>query len=190
MDMRPAIPLTFVFVGLLLLPSLAVGHPPGADPHAACVEPFPHKGVPTPMVTVRLTSYLDVLGASPLPCGAAATAEFGSHSPACPAPPFVGAIPGAYCGPVVGPGMMANCEWAPGVMTVPTELVIAFDPQPYAGFVTPAAPAYGPYPPGPWSPPNPYGVPARVIAFPTNVALPPDPAAGALPGGDWHWVGC
>lgn len=186
-----------VAASLALLPALASGHPPGADPHNSCLQPRDEAGPASPPVLVQQTlSYLAPLGTSPLPCGPAATAEFGSHAQQCPPPPWTGPVAGAYCGPMVGAGLTATCTWNLNVMTVPTRLVIGFDGLPAGpnGFVSLVAdgerPVFGPYGPGSWRVINPYGVPARVMAFPTNVAMPPDPAAGVLAPGDSNWVTC
>lgn len=169
----------------LLLAPFAVGHPPAADPHAGCLQYWgPGPADPT-VVVQQMLSYLDPVGTS-LGCNPATDiAEFGSHAPACPPPPFIGPIPGAFCGPVVPPGGVEDCTWWPGLMTVPTELVIGYDPK-FTGFVPPPGPVWGHYPPGSWSAPNPYPVSARIIAFPTNVQI----GSGALAPGDWHNVGC
>lgn len=184
--MRRLTPLSMIFVGLLLLPALAMGHPPAVDTHAGCLQPFNRPAPAVPTVVVQQTlSYLDFLGTS-LACPAAATAEWGSHSPPCPAPPFVGPIPGAFCGPLVPAGGFATCTWWPGLNTVPTELVIGFDPKPFGGVVVPPGPVFGSYPPGSWAAPNPYPTTARVIAFPTNIQV----GTGVLAPGDWNNVGC
>lgn len=180
----------------MLVPALAAGHPPAVDPHNSCMQPN-HVAAPrTPPVLVQQTlSYLAPLGTS-LPCGAAATAEFGSHAPGCPPPPWTGPMPGGYCGPMVAPGGTATCTWWPNVNTVKTELVIGFDglpngPNGFVDLVTQGErPVWGSFPPGGWRVPNPYPVWARVIAFPTNIALPPDPSAGALAPGDSNYVVC
>lgn len=181
---------TALAVALMVLPALAAGHPPVADPHNSCLQPFQRAGPKTPPVRVVDTlSYLAPLG-SGLPCTPADVAEWGSHAPPCPPPPFVGPIPGAYCGPVIPGGALITCTWVPVLNTVPTELVIGFDglgggPN---GFVNLAGqgerPVWGTHPPGAWTVVNPYGVPARVIAFPTNIGGP------ALAPGDLNDVFC
>lgn len=179
----------------LLLPALANAHPPAGDPHNSCLQRDAHQWEPTPPVLVKQTlSYLAPLGTS-LPCQPGDWIEWGSHSPACPALPWVGPIAGAYCGPGVGPGLTATCTWWPVQNSVPTELVIGFDgrggPNGRVNLITDGErPAYGTFPPGAWRVVNPYPVGARVIAYPTNIALPPDPLAGVLAPNDLNDIIC
>lgn len=197
---------------LTLAPALASAHPPAFDPHNSCVVRYDHQGTTTPLVLVQDTlSYLWPKGRS-LPCpdsfkyGLGPTiAEWGSHAGACPPPPFEGAINGAYCGPVIPPWpATATCAWFPLLNSVPTGLIIGFDgfrpPAPgvpgqdgFVNFMTSGeAPVYGPFPPSPtpinpigWTVPNPYGVQARVIAFPTNTDM-----SGRLAPGDLNLIQC
>jgi hypothetical protein len=195
----------FVTVAVALTLPLVGAHPPAPDPHNSCVSPVGQPGPFSLPVLVRGTlSYLAPLGTSipacmgPGPFGPY-TSEWGSHAPACPPPPFVGAIPGAYCGPLVPPGGTGTCSWIPVLNTVPTQLIVGWD-----GYIPPGAPGldgfvnvvttggaevpvFGPFLPGAWTVPNPYPVPARVIGFPTDVGpFPP----GTLAPGDLNLVIC
>lgn len=194
--MRRSLPTLAILLAALLLPALAWGHPPAADPHNSCHVRDDHRGDPTPPVPVQGTlSYLDALGASPLPCVVPPDAgEFGSHADPCPPPPFTGPAFGVYCGPVVPPAASATCTWRPVQNTVPTELIIGFDAKPFNGRVNLVAdgerPVFGPYAPGSWTVWNPYAVSGRVMAFPTNVAPPGDPLWGVLAPNDVNEVIC
>lgn len=170
---------------VLVVPALAVGHPPAADPHAGCLQNVGQPGPAQPMAVVNgLFSYLAPLGVS-LACPAVAASEWGSHAAACPPPGFVGPAGGVFCGPVIPAGGFATCSWALGANPVPVELVIGFEPWPFpAGVVAPPGPVYGTFPAGSWTVPNPFGVPARVMAFPTNMVN------GQMFPGAWNWVGC
>lgn len=196
--------LAAALVLVALVPAFALAHPPAFDPHNSCVvrDGKPAEDVPRVPVDGTL-SYLELAGRS-LPCKRDFHySEFGSHAKDCPPPPTVGAIAGAYCGPLVLPGDTATCSWKPVLLRYPQEIygfIIAFDrpagplPTLYNGFIRFSdgeVPVFGPFPPGAWTVPNPYpGEIARVIAFPTNAALPPDPSAGALSPADLHEVGC
>lgn len=173
-------PLLVLLPFAILLPALVAAHPPAADPHNSCLVDKGVSGPPTPPVLVSGThSYLAPAGTS-LPC--APTFEWGSHAKACAGGGgVVGPVPGAYCGPIVPAGGTATCTWTPVVNTVPTRLVIGFDVT-FNGLVRhvegekmvfggPAPPGF---PPGSWTVPNPYGVAAPVIAFPTAIGpFPP-----------------
>lgn len=180
----------------LLLPAIAIAHPPAVDPHNSCLQRNAHEGKPTPPVLVKQTlSYLAPLGTS-LNCQPNDWIEWGSHADRCPPLPFIGPVAGAYCGPGVPPMGTATCTWWPVQNSVPTELVIGFDglgggPNGFVNLVAQGErPAWGTFPPGAWQVFNPYPVGARVIAFPTNIALPPDPLAGALAPGDLNDIIC
>lgn len=168
---------------VVLLPTLALGHPAGFDPHNACLAPGAFPGPFTPGPTVIGTwGYVDFVGTLPCP---GFTPPWGDDSAAaCLLPPFTGPIPGMYCGPLVLPFLSTTCSWAPLVNTVPTGLVIGFDEFPYDGTVNLVTggegPAVGPFPPGAWTVVNTNALPARVIAYPTDLSTPGVPiTAGA-----------
>ena len=206
--------LVLLVAGAVLAPPLTSAHPPSVDSHNSCVVKVLNVTTTSPLVPVlRTLSYLAPLGTS-LPCPGATpwgptVAEWGSHASACTG--GEGAILGAYCGPVVPPGGFATCAWFPIADSVPTGLIIGFDgylapfPPPgkpglpgMDGFVSFATagelPVFGPFPASPtignpigWTVPNPYPVPARVIAFPTDVGPYPP---GALGTADVNLVQC
>lgn len=189
---------------LLLLPPLANAHPPLADPQNSCVLPIGGGAPPVPtQLVIGTLSYFAPLGTSmpgclapppapPLPPGLPPYAmEWGSHATPCPPPPFVGTLlgSGVFCGPMVPPFALGTCTWLPVLNTVPTGLVIGFDVN-LDGIISfpPAGPELyvsQPFPPGSWGLPNLYGVPARVMAYPTN--LIPMGAPAPL---DINQVGC
>lgn len=194
--MNRSVLLVVALVGAALVPTLAMGHPPGADPHNSCYVKKGEMGPFTPPVAVQGTvSYVDALWTTPLNCDPAVDqGEWGSHADACPAPPFTGPMFGVYCGPVVAPGAAWTCTWSPVWNEVPTELVIGYDIKPYSGWVNLAIegerPVFGPFPPGSWTTWNPYPAYARIMAFPTNVAPPGDPLHGVMAPGDVNDVVC
>ena len=189
-----------LFIGILILtlavPAFALAHPPAVDPHNSCVVRG-HDGVFTvPTQSVSTLSYLwPMAGPEPTlkcqqypPQFGPYTSEWGSHAAGCPPPPFVGVVAGVFCGPVVPPGGTGTCSWIPVQNTVPTGLIIGFDgfraqgAPGFDGFVNLVTsgeiPVFGPFPsststvpPKGWTAPNPYGVPARVMGFPTNIAF-------------------
>lgn len=188
---------------------MAVAGPPAFDPHNSCVASVVFTGpfVLPPLPAVPATfSHFAPLGTSLPACFgpgpfAPYVSEWGGHGAGCPAPPFVGAVAGAYCGPVIPPGFFATCSWIPVLNTVPTGLVIGFDgfaPGGFPGadgfvnlFASGEVPVFGPYPPSTstipptgWSAPNPYPVPARVIAFPTDLV------GAGFAGGDSNLIVC
>lgn len=184
---------------IALVPILASGHAPGVDNHNSCVQRLERPAQRSPTVQVNGTlSYLhpiDRLGCE----DPADLVEFGSHAKDCGA----GAIAGAYCGPNVLPGVLggtATCTWFPRFTQLEqVGLIIGFD----KGTVTGGAgnghvrlsegerPVFGPFRPGTWRVPNPYALEhARVIGYPTNIALPPHPQAGVLSPGDVHDLIC
>lgn len=177
----------------------ALGHAPSRDNQHACL----HEGTPVvgafraPSRVEGTMSYLAPLGSSQ-PCGAFATAEWGSHARICHDAPQTYATQGAYCGPVVPPMGTATCTWSPVETSVPTGLVIGFDGVSgvlpvFNGFIQSSkgeGPVYGPFPGGSWRVANPYSLPGRVVAYPTNTALPPDAAAGVLAVADVSNVVC
>lgn len=208
--MRPsAILVAFCAAGLalVLLPAPASGHPPGGgsgDWHFSCLR-MAGEAAPGPAAAParvgETLSYLAPLGTS-LPCAAPDSAEWGSHVRLCHAPPFLGPRAGAYCGPVVPSGLAggaAVCTWNPVSTSVPTGLVVGFEAPLVSislgdGLIRHTQPGeervFGPYPPGTWRVPNPLPVVGRVLAFPTNLALPPDPLAGAASAADASEVVC
>lgn len=172
-----------------------IAHPPAADPSNACVlAPRMYPQGLVPVLVQGTLSYIAPLGTS-LPCGPPAISEWGSHAPPCPAPPFVGAAPGEYCGPVVPPGGAVLCTWVPVLNTVPTRLYVGWDLAPFDGFVnffTGETVIYGPMTfniPGVtgWFVANPYATSARAIAYPTNIGPYPP---GAVAPGDQNLVIC
>lgn len=181
-----------LLVGLLLLPSPGEAHPPAADASKACVvghnEPGPG-AVPLPLVD-QLLSYLWLFptAISPLCLPLFFDAGWASHAPACPLPPFEGPFIGNYCGPVVLPGGSTVCTWTPDINTLPTRLIVGFDTNADGLITDPAeTPVLGPFDPGSWTVPNPFALPARVIAYPTNVGPHPP---GATSAGDANFVLC
>ena len=174
-----ALPASLVLLLLLALAPAASAHPPAADPHNSCTgNPF-FLGPPVPTFPIPMVN--SYLGPSPasLPC--AGPAEVGSHEGPCPPLPFVGVAGNKFCGPLVPAGGAATCTWAPvipGTQAI-VQLVVGFDgnldglvtvvPPPIGGPLE--FPVSGPIPPGSWTIPNPLPVKARVIAYPTDVAL-------------------
>lgn len=193
-------------VVVALVPAFAFAHPPAADPHHSCVVHQYQKASDVPKVPVQsMLSYLAPVGTS-LPCPLDIHIfEFGSHAGRCPvSPPTTGTTAGAYCGPLILPGETATCSWSPVNMAFPPEtygLIIGFErpsgalPLSFNGLVRLTGegevPVYGPFRPSSVTVPNPYPTEvARVVAYVTNVAQPPDPLAGALSIPDLHEIGC
>lgn len=200
------------FAGLaipLLAAAPASGHPPGSasasgDWHFSCLRLVGEEAPAPSAAPARVgetLSYVAPLGGA-LPCAAPDSAEWGSHVRLCHAPPFLGPRAGAYCGPVVPSGLAggaAVCSWRPLSTSVPTGLAIGFD-APIAsislgdGLIRHSTPGeervFGPFPPGTWRVPNPLPVMGRVMAYPTNVALPPHAQAGVLVAADASEVVC
>jgi hypothetical protein len=208
--MRPR-RLVLLALGIAAMTPLVVSaHPPWTDLHNGCNVPaVAGGGAPPPKDPVVGTlGYFAPLGSFPTPCPAGTVQEWGSHAAPCPThSTVVGPVPGAYCGPVIPVGGFAKCAWTPVLNTVPTGIVIGWDIYHGNGippdglqnyyvstFPTPAPwrePwVYGPYPPSPgvWAIPNPYPLPARVIAFPTQ--LTSNTPIGALGSADVNLVTC
>src|ERR1051325_538606 len=221
--------LMLAILGFVLLPSLVLAGPPAGDLHNSCVTPAGAMGPFTlpPLPTVPATmSHFMPLGTSLPACFALGpgmapfapyVSEWGGHGPGCPPPPFVGAITGAYCGPVIPPGGAATCSWVPVFNTVPTGLVLGFGavgalpplfppPPPPALPVTPGfvnlavsgeLPVFGPFPPSTstlpptgWTVFNPY-VPPFLPPTPARViAFPTDLVGPGFAGGDMNLITC
>ena len=97
---------------------------------------------------------------------------FHSFANACQAPPFVGSVPGAYCGGMVAASATTRCMWAPVLNGVETKLYVGFDLN-ADGHITMGAgeTVVGPMDPAPaqYIVTNQASQSGRTIAFPTNV---------------------
>lgn len=157
-----------------------------SDPHHACFDfgtmDFASPGTLTPSYVVGGTeSYHAQMNLPSLGCSLQGLAEWGSHAGVCPPPIFNNVmIQGALCSDVVAnPSQSVTCEWE--IDTIDSlyatlGLVVGFDRFPYTGLIDVLdGPVFGG--PGGVLPgdqasitmANPHPVPARVIAFPTNM---------------------
>lgn len=174
--------LIVLILAFALLPTFASAHPPAADPDNACVGLRATAGTPSATSTVpAVLSYVAPSGTSIPLCRAFGPIEWGGHA-SCGSVLVVGPVAGAYCGPLVLAGATATCTWtwAGGVHKAVTPdflgLVIGFDTPLYNGMISMTlereGPVTTPLAPGAWTVTNPYNEPARVLAFPTNTAMP------------------
>lgn len=172
--------LAAILVPAGLAPPLVSGHPPSADVHNGCLRATGAWSNATASLPSNGTlSYLMPLGTS-MSCSTSMgdSDEWASEAAPCPPLPFVGPVPGAYCGPAVLPFGTATCDWISYTTWLKTQLVVGFDantgslaiPNGAASFTADGERrVFGPFQDGEWVVSNPHPTVARVIGFPTNV---------------------
>lgn len=181
-----------------LAASAALATPPAASLAFACKASFGGGSPDAPLAdTYGVAGTLSWIGAIGTWCS---IDTLTSAAPPCPPPPYVGPVPGAFCGPWIPPGTEFTCDWTIVRADSPNaRLVVGFESRTMVGGAwdgnvgpadatgmgePPDGYASGPFGEGAWRMANPATYDIRVIAYPAHER------EARLSPGDLHLLNC